>query len=202
MNFSTILTSNKFYKFYVPQDVDHVIFGIKDIFFASTQEVINIKVQANRIPTLQENLNNVYLNSENATDVYYITVWTKEEAWHYVQFESAYGSNSSLLFNLQMFSSLLKSIPFAQSSLSNNVTNQTSFYNGAVDRVFQTGRLVDTVPYKQYNLLKDMDKESFMFTYDLEITLQEPISVPINVTTDVFSTLRFSLNDVTDIGGE
>lgn len=208
-NFSAISPSNKFYKFYVPHGVDHVIFTIKDISFASSQEVINFKIQANRIPTLESNLNNVYLSSENASNPYNIKVWTKEDTWHYIQFDFDDKANStnlhtssSLLFKLKMYSSLLVSTPFAFTNLTKSLTNQTSVYNGAIDRIYQTTRLSDALPYKQYNLLKDVNTENFLFSYDLEAALDQPISVPINVTTDSFAAMRFTLQEVSDVGGE
>lgn len=192
---------NKFYKLYVPESIDHAILVIETITFANQQEAVSFRVRADGLPTIDKNLNNFYLNSGNATEPYYAKVWTKEDTWHYVEFAFENRTNSSLVFKVKFFSSSITSPPLTSFNTSGNKTNQTNYYNDGLDRVYQIGRLSDVVPYKQYNLFKDVNTESFLFSYDLEMALEQLIAVPINVTTDSLSVLRFSLQEGSDIGG-
>lgn len=199
INFTAIANTNKTLKFYVPEHIDHMIMIIDNIDLSS--EYVHIQIQADKIPTADDNLSSFNVYQASSTKPFYAKVWTKEKSWHYIHFsfegldkKGASDQNSSVSFKFKMFSSV------SQTQISSNTTADL-FYKTAIPKIEHTKLLTHNVPYKQYNLVRDATTESFMFSYDLQIALEQSSAVPINITTEGFSVLRFELNDVSDIGG-
>lgn len=199
MDLSVMSNASGLFKFYLPQHIDHIAIIINNINFTATPESLNIRVQSNRIPTAADNLANLYLSE--ITEPFSATVWTKEESWHYIQFNFTSNTtrtvqdNSTALFRLKLFPSIV--IP---TNYTNN-TNNDSIYHGVIYKIHNTDLISQVTPYNQYNLVKDVSSESFMFSYDLEVAVGQTVPVPVNVTTRGFTALHFRLVEGTDIGG-
>jgi len=183
-----------YFKFLVPARLDQAIISVSNITLSADQ-VIFLRADARKPPTntsflLERVLNSTITNSLN------VMVNVEPQTWYFMSFD--FLSSSELTFRLRYFSNRL---PLGQSFVAQTVGN-TTLYNMSVEtKNYLTQRLTDIHPYKQYNLIRESSTASYMFSLKLQPEIDSSLYLPINVTSNEFSVLKFHLQQGSDIGG-
>lgn len=181
----TVLVNNSlnekvYYKYLIPESVDHVIIKIDNIKFSSTCKLLSIQVQSQKLPSEDNNLKTVTLYSNvTKSEILY---WVTENTWNYLKFtfiseSEDFSTEDNLLnFKLQYFFNTV----INNSIFINNKDNSTNKLKKIKN--WKSTKLTENMLYKQYNLVKESSSDSFIFTYELEEEIESLTPVPINVT--------------------
>lgn len=194
-NFEMIINTTKFFKFYVPEFVDHAFIVVNSAHL-QTGGNVTLRIDAKRLPSVNNTLTEFVLNYTEAEDVkpYSKKFWTSEDNWHYLEITSTF---VSINFHLKFITTVDDAIPYIQTL---TLKNYTKLYRSSLSKLHRTDTLSEMIPYKQYNLVKVASSESFLYSYDLRVAIDSP-NPPINLTTSDFTVLKFIVQKGTDSGG-
>lgn len=190
----------RYFMFLVPDNMDHALLSVEGIKFATSLKQVSIRVQARKPATKESFLSQRTLNSSSPS-LQFLFI-TEPLIWHYIEIDFQPISEdtehvSELNFQLRFFLNRLPTEKF----VSQTVGNVTLYNMSVVAKNYQTRRLTDLQPYTQYNLVRESTSKSFSFSYKLQPEMDYNMFVPINVTANQFSVLKFNLLQGTDIGG-
>ncbi|KAL1502276.1 hypothetical protein ABEB36_007442 [Hypothenemus hampei] len=180
----------QYFKFLIPESIDHVILNIQNVQISSGQ--IDVKMQARKPPT-----DSIYLLKRSFNTSQQIVFPTESHNWYYLAFDYKTLDIVSLEFQLHYFSNQLE----LQPSIVQTYGNITLYNMSAVHKYFDTFSLVDVQPYKQLELVKESSTDSYLFSFKLSPEVDSNMFIPINITIDGFSVLKFQLEQGSDIGG-
>lgn len=192
-NVEVIVTNTKFYKFYVPEFVDHAIIVVNSALLPEDGSV-TLRIDAKRFPSVNNSLVAFVLNYTEDFLPYTSKFWTSEGNWHYLEITS---NHVSINFHLKFFT-VTDAIPFIQTL---QLKNFTKLFRAALPKLHRTDTLSEMIPYKQYNLVKFSSSESFIYSYDIRSAIDVIIPTTINLTTSDFTVLKFTIQKGSDIGG-
>nr|CAI5849457.1 unnamed protein product [Callosobruchus analis] len=198
MEVQSTANSSRFFKTYISDDYDHALIQVETLNFAPNIESMKIRINIDRPPS-----QNVFVTEKrfyaNSSDKS-VSFWTIPGSWHFIEiiFEGN-KENSSVpskaMFKLKRLSNLIVN-PDEYEFLSNE-----EFFNNSVTKVYRNRSIDTLIPYKQYNLVRDALSETFTFSYVLDSELQYNTILPVNMTNEHFSSLKFDIRDGTETGG-
>ncbi|XP_060529271.1 post-GPI attachment to proteins factor 6 [Cylas formicarius] len=188
-------TGTRHFKFYIPEGIDHASIYIDNFIVSKYVKSVNIWIQAKKPPTPDSYLIEKAIFSNDSA--YNLKLRTEPESWHYMTIATPGGIPADLEFNfmIKYFSSQI----YLHSRLLENddiILNTTT-----VIRTYYSSNLTETQPYKLHYLVRESSSESFLFSFELEDEFNSKVLVPINVSSDHFSVLKFKLLEGHDIGG-
>ncbi|XP_050308221.1 post-GPI attachment to proteins factor 6 isoform X2 [Anthonomus grandis grandis] len=191
---------SRYFKYFVPDGVDHTIIYIENMKLSSKIREVTLRVQAGRPPSKHSYIFKQNLDIKRST--YQTAFKTDPGVWHYILFtfylNSADTDVSQLKFRLKLFSNKL---PASESFVSQSMANITLYNMSVIYKHYQSNRITDIQPYKEFTLAREEMAESFGFTYKLQAEMTTNMFVPINVTGEEFTALKFILHRGTDVGG-
>lgn len=208
LNANTIINieTNKkeFYKFYVPEDVDHVLLRVEIITPCKNCEDIIVYLQTCSVP--HENSYQEKLQLSGKQEIKnYLWFWPEEENWHYltINFSEVTKNNKTLKDNAQV-SIYMKYISGLQEELYvNNTETKKVLFKTSVNKqmLVKKKALQYNIPYKQYNLMRLSSIDNFVFEYDFRPNKNGSTPLLLNLTNSEMTVLKFTVHEVIDIGG-
>ncbi|CAH0551915.1 unnamed protein product [Brassicogethes aeneus] len=198
----------KYFKFFVPKDIDHAIVIIREIIFSPNTDQLITRVNSLTVPSKNKTLAMLDLDKNNKTGELAFPVM--EDSWHYLQFifNNTNDNNktksedlSTLSFKVRYFSSIQKTKTEVLIKTLPNRTEQIIYYNNTLFKQLNNRhKLTELISFKEYSLLRDSSSDSFVFSYVLEDELDSVLPIAINVTSDQLTVLKFRIHQ-RDVGG-
>lgn len=198
------VTKSSLYKFYVPEDIDHVLITIHLITPCKTCENITILAQTGTIPNEEKYQEILTFDGKYETKEY-IYFWPEEENWHYIDISMSENPKNTSNKNFAQISLNLKYISGLQEQMYLNITDTRikKYYKTAVDKqlTVKTNPLRYNIPYKQYNLIRITENDNFLFEYDFHPNKKGSTPILLNITSFEMTVLKFTVHEIIDIGG-
>lgn len=193
------------YKFYVPKSIDTVIISLKDIIYCTSCYKLISRVQSRSIPT-EKNFLKTFLISNNTFNGKF---WAEEESWYYITFnfesnDTNIQDNGQFMFLVKYISNIIDISLKNQTEITvrENLNSRTfSLYSRAEFRSFMSENSILNNVYKQYDLIRGGNTESFLFSFDLNLVEEDAPPLFINLTSIDFTVLKYKLFDTIDMGG-
>lgn len=191
------------YKFYVPQFVDCILLNINN---ASWNESAGISFNVHPSNTTSVNIN-------STLDYNYRKLFVEEDAWYFVTVSLITGSSrtrfhicdnySKFVVDFVMLSprgELKFSLHYLRNELQTNISE--TYYKNAVMKSFKNDHNLYDVPYKEYQLIRLGNTDSFVYSYEMKSLDGLSIrSSSLNISSTDLTVLKFKLNDFIDVGG-
>ncbi|KAJ8970061.1 hypothetical protein NQ317_012036 [Molorchus minor] len=163
-------------------------------------ENLVVRIDINKPPSSEVFQSQETLHPNNSNSVLF---FTKPDSWHYIEMifqnqsiENTIESLSNLTFRIRFYMDTLLESHSSYKELANK-----TFYNNSISKVFYDNRIIDTIPYKRYDLIREASTESFLFSYELEAELDSTVAIPVNMTNKHFSVFKFNIREGSDLGG-
>ncbi|KAK9877559.1 hypothetical protein WA026_018664 [Henosepilachna vigintioctopunctata] len=193
---------HSYYEFYMSPSIKEVHLNVGNINNSDVSTNITVRLGCESLPSINKYIYSKTINVLDKNII--IPFWLNIPGRYYLQFEfiEKQGSETSVQFSLD--------------SLTINETlhrkNINSFARSKIDPVVYKTAVIDfyedkfskiVEPYLSYNLIKESSSESFLYTYNInhENEKEFMVPIPLNLTSDYFSVLKFQLQDVIDVGG-
>ncbi|KAH1006200.1 post-GPI attachment to proteins factor 6 isoform X1 [Dendroctonus ponderosae] len=192
--------ASRHFTFLAPEGLDSALVDVEIADIPSKVKRVVLRIGARSPPTEKVFLVEKLLNASDPSAQ--IAFGAEPRTWYYlaVSAESSSDASEKVALNLhpKFFSSKL---PSSDTFVAQKHGNATLYNMSVVHKYYQMFRLADVQPYKQFDLVRDSATESFAFFYKLQPELASNSFVPINVTSEEFSVLKFELQRGVDIGG-
>lgn len=183
-------TENVF-KFFVSENINSVVFNFNNVLFCKSCTKMISRIRPNAIATIENNSKTIEI-IPNLTE-YKDSMWVAEEVWYYISFmfvANNLNSNDTGKFNLDI------------NYISNRMDSPNStLYKKAKYKSTMLLKSSSSLVYKQYDLIRDGNTESFLFSYELEILDPDSPLLFLNMSSTDFTALKFKLYDTIDVGG-
>lgn len=200
------IESNKkqFYKFYVSEDVDHVLLRVEILTPCKNCENIIIYLQTCSVPN--ESSYQEKLQLPGKAEIKNFLFWPEEENWHYLSINlSELTKNNKTVKDNAQVAIYLKYISGLQEDLYVNTTETKKvLFKTSVNKqmlVKKKALQYYNIPYKQYNLLRHSSIDNFIFEYDFRPNKNGTTPLLLNLTNSEMTVLKFIVHEVIDIGG-
>lgn len=205
----------KIFKFYIPENITSAALTIKNISFCDNCATLKITLAPFSIPKGSATLIDELLTKEDYQNgTFRMNFVTEDNAWHYGKFvfdDDEPGTDfSEFTISVRYFTQLPVSTDWIAASgnivcddpvMESRMANFSYVTNSSVTDIHRSKYLGRTIPFHEYSLLKFDTTESFTYSYDLPPNSENLTPLSINLTSNQFSVLSFSINDGFDIGG-
>ncbi|KAJ8925288.1 hypothetical protein NQ315_009117 [Exocentrus adspersus] len=198
---SPLTNENRYFKFFVPNINDHSIMTIQELSFSKDAESLLVQIETGRPPS-EESFQNeevFYPNTSYLSFQFSVTPAT----WHYIKIKIQNTTTQNILeglsvvrFRLRLLSNILPPDTSSYSVLENETSSENSTF-----KLFHNNKVTDMIPYIQYDLLREASTDSFVFSFELIEEMDSNIAIPLNMTNEHFSLLKFDIYESSDIGG-
>lgn len=196
--------TSRTYKFYVPQNIDHVLISVEVVTPCKYCANITVMVQTGVVPNDLEYQDKLIIAGRQE-DKYIIRLWPEEKNWHYLSliFDESIMKNKLAKDYLEFSVGLKYLSGLHKEMYRNESAGQVNLFKTSVNKhlTVKDGALQYSVPYKQYTLMRLTAPDNFIFEYDFRPEENGTTPVLLNVTSDEMTVLKFSVYKIIDIGG-
>lgn len=184
--------------FLVPEASDSALVNVEHANRPSKVQGVVLRVAARSPPTSSAFLAQKLLRPADPSAR--LAFGVEPRTWYYLalSLEAGAAEEVHLHFRVRFFSAKL---PSADAFVAQTYGNTTVYNMSLAYKNYQAFRLTEVQPYKQFDLVRDSATESFAFFYKLQPELDSNSVVPINVSAEQFSVLKFEVQKGVDIGG-
>ena len=198
------LTSSQqqLYKFYVPEDIDHILITIKNIEFCVQCISLSVQIQVDSLPSADSYITALHIDEDTYdNNSIFHHLWVQENSWYYLNFSfnatvDEEGDVGGLIFHVKAFSSVILNDDYDQGGAktvqvgSNATATEVDMFKTAKFKKHRDNRSVTYLPYNQYNLVRDGKTDSFLYAFEMRQLTDKSLPIAVNLTSEEFSVLR------------
>lgn len=189
-----------YYQFLTTPNIKQVILKIKNRGNANSPN-ITLRLSSDSLPAENKYINTKTINLTGRKIE--IPYWLNKDGQYFLEFDFSKNQvETSLDFTLDTIS---LDQTFRRKNIRTSLSNKLdpTLYKSAIIDYYENQYTRSIDSYTLYELIKESGSEAFLYTYNLnhENEREFMVPIPLNMTSDDFSVLKFNIEDIIDVGG-